>query len=75
MVLEKFGRSLNTAIRKLLRLPLIDEQAIKEFILDLQRALLTADVNFTLVDKLSENIRERTIKGAGKKPPGIRSRQ
>lgn len=62
---------MNDAFRKLLRLPVVDRKAIDELIVELQRALLTADVNFELVDKLSERIRERTYKGATEKPPGI----
>ncbi len=70
-MLEKFGRSISDAFRKLLRLPTVDRAAIEELILDLQRTLLMSDVNFTLVDSLSERIRERTTKEFLEKPPGI----
>ncbi|MHA1129832.1 MAG: signal recognition particle receptor subunit alpha [Candidatus Helarchaeota archaeon] len=69
--MKEFGRKLGTAFKKLLRLPLVDKKAVEELIKDLQRALLTADVNFTLVDQLSESIRARTIKEGSKKPPGV----
>ncbi|MHA1651666.1 MAG: signal recognition particle receptor subunit alpha, partial [Candidatus Helarchaeota archaeon] len=69
--IKEFGRKLSNAFRKILRLPIVDKKAIEALILDLQRALLSADVNFALVDKLSESIRERTIKESAKKPPGI----
>ncbi|MFX1293631.1 MAG: signal recognition particle receptor subunit alpha [Promethearchaeota archaeon] len=71
MKIKEFGKKISNAFRKLLRLPLVDKKAVEELIKDLQRALLTADVNFTLVNNLSERIRERTIKEGAKKPPGI----
>ncbi len=69
--MKEFGKKLSTAFKKLLRLPLVDKKAVEELIIDLQRALLGADVNFTLVDQLSESIRARTIKEGSKKPPGV----
>ncbi len=67
--IKLFGGKLNDAFRKLLRLPIVDKKAIEELIVDLQRAFLTADVNFELVNSLSERIRKRTTKEH--RPPGI----
>jgi len=60
-------------LRKLLRLPLVDEAAIKELVRDLQRALLQADVNVDLVLQLSSKIQKRAIDEA--LPPGVSRRE
>lgn len=72
-VLENLGRSLSDSIKKLLRLPIVDEKAVKELVKDLQRALLKADVNLNLVLKISERVQERALKE--KLPPGISRRE
>jgi len=54
--------ALGDAFRKLLRLPMVDKNALEEFIKDIQRVFLMGDVNSELVDKLSENIRERVLR-------------
>ncbi|WP_455364113.1 signal recognition particle protein Srp54 [[Eubacterium] cellulosolvens] len=71
--LEGFGRSLNNAVRKILRLPLVDEKSIKEFVKEVQRALLQADVNVNLVMQISTNVTERALKT--ELPPGISRRE
>jgi signal recognition particle subunit SRP54 len=71
MVLEKLGSSIHESIRKLVRLPIVDEKAIEEYLRDIQRALLQADVNVKIVLELTEKIR----KGAKKKLPSGVSRR
>jgi signal recognition particle subunit SRP54 len=71
--LGDLGKSLGDAVRKLLRLPIVDEKAIKELVKDLQRALLQADVNVELVLQISRNVEKRAIEG--KLPPGISRRE
>ncbi len=71
--LETVGKSLSEAIRKLLRLPIVDEKAIKELVKDLQRALLQADVNVNLVLQISKKVEERALKET--LPPGISRRE
>ena len=71
--LEGVSHSLSAAVRKLLRLPIVDEKAIKELVKDLQRALLQADVNVTLVSQISANVAERALKA--QLPPGISRRE
>jgi len=71
--LEGLGKSLSDAVRKLLRLPIVDEKAIKELVKDLQRALLQADVNVELVLQISRNVEKRSIEE--KLPPGISRRE
>ena len=61
MVLEKLGRSLDTAIRKIRRLPIVDKNAIDELIKELQRALLSSDVKVDLVFEMTENIRKEAM--------------
>lgn len=58
MVLDKLGRSLDTAFRKLRRLPQVDKEAINALIQELQRALLAADVKVELVFEMTENIKK-----------------
>ncbi|MFX0105802.1 MAG: signal recognition particle receptor subunit alpha [Candidatus Hodarchaeota archaeon] len=61
MVLEKLGRSLDNAIRKIRRLPVVDKDAINALIQDLQRSLLSADVRVELVFEMTENIRREAM--------------
>lgn len=61
MVLESLGRALDKAIRRLRRLPRVDKEAIKAFLQELQRALLTSDVKVELVFELSEKIKKRAM--------------
>lgn len=71
--LENLGRSLSEALKKLLRLPVVDEKAVKELVRELQRALLQADVNVSLVLQISKNVEERALKE--ELPPGISRRE
>lgn len=71
--LGDLGKSLGEAVRKLLRLPIVDEKAIKELVKDLQRALLQADVNVDLVLQISRNVEKRAIEE--RLPPGISRRE
>ncbi|MFW9969041.1 MAG: signal recognition particle receptor subunit alpha [Candidatus Odinarchaeota archaeon] len=61
MVLEKLGRSLDSAIRKIRRLPSVDKDAINALIQELQRALLGSDVKVELVFEMTENIRKEAM--------------
>ena len=61
MVLEKLGRSLDNAIRKIRRLPKIDKDAIKVLVQDLQRSLLQSDVKVELVFEMTENIKKEAM--------------
>ena len=71
--LGDLSKSLADAVRKLMRLPIVDEKAIKELVKDLQRALLQADVNVELVLQISRNVEKRAIEE--KLPPGISRRE
>ncbi len=73
MVLEKLSSGLKRAFEKLTRASFVDEKVVKEFVLELQRALLQADVNVELVFELSERIEKRAL--SEKLPPGVTRRQ
>ena len=60
---------LREAIRKFLRSSSTYEKAVEEFIRDLQRTLILADVNVRLVFELSQKIRKRALEE--KPPPGV----
>ncbi|MDY6965614.1 MAG: signal recognition particle protein Srp54 [Halobacteriota archaeon] len=62
MVLDSLGRSLRDVMRKIARANRIDEYTVNEFVKDIQRALLGADVNVKLVMELSTKIKERSLK-------------
>ena len=51
MVLEKLGRSLDNAIRKIRRLPTVDKDAINSLIQDLQNLKGKVDIVFNLCDE------------------------
>ncbi len=62
MVLSQLGRSLDNAIRKIRRLPIVDKDAINALIQDLQRSLLSSDVKVELVFQMTENIRKEATR-------------
>ncbi|ASJ02270.1 signal recognition particle [Thermococcus profundus] len=66
MALEKLGKALNSALRKLARSSTVDEALIKEVVRDIQRALIQSDVNVRLVLQLTKRIQERAL---NEKPP------
>src|SRR3990170_4789989 len=73
MALDRLVSSLTDAIKKLFRVGVVDEAAVKELVRDIQRALLQADVNVQLVLEISKRIEERDLKE--KMPPGISRRE
>jgi signal recognition particle subunit SRP54 len=73
MVLDRLGSSLNDALKKIFRAPVMDEKTVKELVRDIQRALLQGDVNVKLVLEVSKRIEERALKE--KVPPGVSRRE
>src|SRR5437899_351590 len=67
--MEAVGRSLTDAVRKLLRVPNVDEKAVKELVKDLQRTLLQADVNVELVLQLAAKAEIPVYGEPGRKKP------
>lgn len=67
--MPSLSEMLRKALSKFTSASSVDKRIIQELIRNIQRALLTADVNVELVKKLSDNIRERAF--LEKAPPGI----
>ncbi len=61
MVLDNLGKSLDSLIRKIRRLPEVDKDSINAILQELQRALLMADVNVEMCLAVTNNIKKRAI--------------
>ncbi len=62
MVLDDLKKALRESVGKIMKSVFVDKALIREVIRDLQRALLKADVDVSLVVELSKRIEERAIK-------------
>ncbi|MGA2913712.1 MAG: signal recognition particle protein Srp54 [Methanoregula sp.] len=60
-MLDNLSTSLKDALKKLAGKSVIDRAAVDELVKDLQRALISADVNVKLVMELSKAIRTRSL--------------
>ena len=56
------GKKLRETLAKLTNKPYVDEDAVRALIKDLQRVLISSDVNVKLVFQLSKKIEERALK-------------
>ncbi len=65
-MLDSLRSGLQNAVKKLLGNDIVDEAAIKEFVRDLQRSLIQADVNVKLVLSVTESVQRRALE---EKPP------
>jgi signal recognition particle subunit SRP54 len=72
MALDRLGESLSGVIRKITLAGIVDEKLVREVVRDIQRALLSADVNVKLVMELSKKVESRALK---EKPPAGLSRK
>ncbi|HLE05890.1 MAG TPA: signal recognition particle receptor subunit alpha, partial [Candidatus Nanoarchaeia archaeon] len=74
MVLDSLSGALRSSIKKLVNRVLIDTKAVDEFIKDIQKALISADVDVSLVFTLTKRIKERILedKNFGKKEQIVR---
>ncbi|MEM2142627.1 MAG: signal recognition particle protein Srp54 [Candidatus Thorarchaeota archaeon] len=61
MVLEGLGKSLNAALKRLFRASVVDEELVKQLVRDLQRALLQADVDVSLVMSITERVQKQAL--------------
>ncbi len=61
MVLEGLGKSLNSALKKLFGANVIDAELVKELVKDIQRALLQADVDVSLVMAITERVQKQAL--------------
>ena len=73
MGLDTLSNSLKDAMKKLAGKTVIDRAAVEELVRDLQRALLSSDVNVKLVMELSKEIKSRAL--AEDLPKGINARE
>lgn len=62
MVLEKLSESLKNTLQKIAGALFVDEKLLNELIKEIQKALLQADVNVSLVFELTKKIKERALK-------------
>ncbi len=60
MILEKLGESLKATLAKIASAVFVDDTLVLELVKDIQRALLSADVNVKLVLQLTETIKKRS---------------
>ena len=71
--LDTLSNSLKDAMKKLAGKTVIDRAAVDELVRDLQRALLSSDVNVKLVMELSKQIKARSLDE--NLPKGINARE
>jgi len=69
-MLDSLSSSLKDALKKLAGKTVVDRAAVDELVKDLQRALISADVNVKLVMELSKAIRTRSL---DEPPPKVMS--
>jgi len=61
LVLEGLGKALNSALKRLFGASVIDAELVKELTRDIQRALLTADVDVNLVMAITKRVEEQAL--------------
>ncbi|MFH1779790.1 MAG: signal recognition particle receptor subunit alpha, partial [Candidatus Micrarchaeota archaeon] len=67
------GQGVRKALAKITGASVVDEDAVKELVKELQRVLISNDVNVRLVFDLSKKIQERALNE--KTPPGLTLRE
>jgi signal recognition particle subunit SRP54 len=73
MVLDGLGESLRGSLKRIANASRIDAQLVKEVAREIQRALISADVNVRLVLDLSKRIEKRALEE--KPPAGMSNRE
>ncbi|MBW3582430.1 MAG: signal recognition particle protein Srp54 [Euryarchaeota archaeon] len=73
MVLDNLGESLRGTLKRIANAKHIDPQLIKEVVREIQRALISADVNVKLVLQLTKSIERRALEE--KPPAGMSARE
>jgi len=72
MAFDRLRDGLQGAIRNLRKAVVVDRRTVKEYLKEIQKTLLSADVNVKLVAELSKRIEDR---GLLEKPPGALTRK
>lgn len=62
MVLEKLGSKFKDILSKIAKSMFVDDKLVNELIREIQRALLSGDVNVKLVSELTKSIKEKALK-------------
>ncbi len=65
-MLDSLREGLQSAVKKLVGSSAVDEKAVKEFVRDLQRALVQSDVNVKIALEVTERVQKRALE---EKPP------
>jgi len=60
-MLKGLSSKLRESLEKITKLSIVDKEAIEELVKDIQRSLLSADVDVALVVELSETIKKRAL--------------
>ena len=68
-MLDRMKEGLQNAVKRILGAAVLDEEAVKEFVRDVQRSLLQADVNVNIVMEASSKIEKRAMSETP--PPGL----
>lgn len=71
-MLDSLRSGLRSALQRLLGSAVVDEATIKEFVRDLQRSLIQADVNVKLVLSVTESVQKRALE---ERPPAGMTRK
>jgi signal recognition particle subunit SRP54 len=66
-MLDSLKEGLQAAVKKLVGSSVVDEKTVKEFIRDLQRTLIQADVNVKMALEVTEHVQKRALE---EKPHG-----
>ena len=73
MVLDNLGKSIRKTLKKIAKANTVDEKLVKEVVRDLQRALISADVNVKLALEMSKKVEKRALEE--EPPPGKSARE
>jgi signal recognition particle subunit SRP54 len=73
MVLDNLGDSLKQAFRKISLMGTVDKEAVEAVVKDIQRALIKADIDVSMVVELSASIKKKVLESSP--PSGITMRE
>ena len=68
-MLDSLREGLQSAVKRLVGSNVVDEKSIKEFVRDLQRALIQSDVNVRIALEVTDRVQKRALEE--KAPPGV----
>jgi signal recognition particle subunit SRP54 len=68
-LLDSLREGLQSAVKRLVGSSVVDEKSVKEFVRDLQRALIQSDVNVRIALEVTDRVQKRALDE--KPPPGV----